>query len=147
MKLTPTWKNGKEHGYTSSFREEESDPANPQQNPTGVDDQPSEALAADSLPKTPERHVEVENEATSANLPSSTEVKCGICGSIENTSFWIGCGYKNPITKIKDCPYWVHQWCIGLYYQTESSLGRVPLYCEKHGENKRIKKVGCQKDA
>jgi hypothetical protein len=57
---------------------------------------------------------------------------CKICGEDGDISFWIGCGHKNPITKACTCQYWVHQNCVGLYFASQSKLGKVPFYCKRH---------------
>ena len=41
----------------------------------------------------------------------------------------------NPITKL-DCKFWVHQWCIGLYYKMEEKLKHITYFCEEHGRKK-----------
>ena len=42
----------------------------------------------------------------------------------------------NPITKKLDCKFWVHQWCIGLYYKMEEKLKHITYFCEEHGRKK-----------
>ena len=64
-------------------------------------------------------------------------------GSSKNVSFWLGCGKKNKKQKQKnDCSFWVHQWCVELYYKFEEVLSNIPYYCQRHGKGKRLKEVG-----
>lgn len=57
---------------------------------------------------------------------------CKVCGSSDSVSFWLGCGHKNRVTKRSDCPYWVHQACIGLHFTEQAKLNKVPFFCRDH---------------
>ena len=59
---------------------------------------------------------------------------CRICNETATKSMWLGCGHKNKLTGREDCSYWVHQWCVGLYYKRADNLAKVPFYCPKHGK-------------
>ena len=58
---------------------------------------------------------------------SNNENACRVCHLIHNDTFWIGCGHKNKINDNQDCNYWVHQWCINLYFKTEEKLNAAPF--------------------
>jgi hypothetical protein len=95
-------------------------------------------------PSPAKRHAVVSNENADPDIVD--EASCQVCHSSGNVSYWLGCGNKNPVTKRLDCPYWVHQKCIGLHFMNEKQLEKVPFFCPRHppstskgkGKGKRV---------
>ena len=98
---------------------------------------------------------DMNQQSTSASVPTLSPKKrhatlegalsnsCQICGDDSNDKgFWLGCGYKTKKSKCNNCLYWVHQWCLGLYYKTEEALAKVPFCCQRHRKKKRQKGQG-----
>ena len=139
LTLEPTWPKGKVHSYKSSH------PGDKVQPPPVNDVEPQPSTSEAELAVSPtKRHCTVREPETSGRIAHISRNACQICGETNNHSFWLGCGYKNNKTKKNDCSYWVHQWCVGLYYKTEVALSKVPFDCQRHGKAKRIKGQRCK---
>ena len=57
---------------------------------------------------------------------------CQVCQKQEEHGYWLGCGHVNGKGE-QDCEFWVHQFCVHLYYRNKKELDKVPFYCPKHG--------------
>ena len=125
LKITPTWSKGKTHQYCSRR------PSSLTSDMTieRIVELPEPSQVTPSPKKRKEIHARTKQTGKVGG--------CRICGKSDNICFWIGCGHKNPVTKKLDCKFWVHQWCIGLYYKTEEKLKHVPYFCEEHGRKKQ----------
>ena len=123
IQLKPTWKDGKTWEYKSDRVVNEKEEAPPQL-PT-----------ANSITASPQkRHTTVPNSKHQEPVNSN---ECRICGETGEKSFWIGCSHKNKLSGRQDCNYWVHQWCIGLYYKKPENLAKVPYFCPTYGQKKQ----------
>ena len=103
IQLKLIWKDGKMWGYKSDrvVHEEEAPPPLPTVNSIIVSPQ--------------KRHVMVPSNIK--HLQNFNSNECRICRETGEKSLWIGCSHKNKLSGTQDCNYWVHQWCIGLYYK------------------------------
>ena len=67
------------------------------------------------------------------------EKGCHICNETATKSMWLGCGHKNKLTGRDDCSYWVHQWCIGLYYKRVANLATPRFHSTAHNTERKSK--------
>ena len=124
IQLKLTWKDGKTWEYKSDrvvHEEEEAPPPLPT---------PNSIIA---FPQ--KRHGMV--PSNSKHLKNFSSNECMICGETGEKSLWIGCSHKNKLSERQDCNYWVHQWCIGLYYKKPENLAKVPYFCPTHRQKKQ----------
>ena len=135
LNITPTWPNGKEWKYKSqvpAIPTPQAAPAEPAVQaapaPEPAQAAPEPAPAAPAPPTPNKRHRTVLPVAVAEDNQNA----CQICGQEEEISFWIGCGYKNRVTKRETCHYWVHQSCIGLKFKSREKLRKTPFFCPKH---------------
>ena len=137
MTSEPLWRNGKAHSYQSDYDHQSSETAVPNINVPNIES--TSELAGVTTASPAKRY------PTAKKTDKTSQNACQICGNSDDVSFWIGCGHKNKNTKKNDCSYWVHQWCVGLYFKTEDALKKMPFYCQRHGKPKRLKGVGKKK--
>lgn len=130
VEVKPSWVKGKCHSYRSENKEL-----------AGAEDQTSVPTVQVPGPSGDNRGCvpAAKSPVRVSRKPSlkatlNKNPPCRMCGAREDVSFWLGCGYRNPKTKKQDCPYWVHQNCIGLFYKQEGDLESVPFFCPKHGK-------------
>jgi hypothetical protein len=123
IKISPSWPKGKHHMF--SFGNEAQQPT---LNQSIVD---LDSDVEEALPATPKkRHVPF--AVVPVPQKKKKKIACKICGQSRSISLWLGCGYK-PKRNKKECTYWVHQHCIGVYARTEKELETIPFYCKNHG--------------
>ena len=115
IQLKPTWKDGKTWEFKSDRVAHEQEEAPPQ------------LPMANSIVVSPQkRHTTVPNNKHQEPVNSN---ECRICGETGEKSFWIVCSHKNKLSGRQYCNYWVHQWCIGLYYKNPENLAKIPYFC------------------
>ncbi|XP_038058044.1 uncharacterized protein LOC119729522 isoform X1 [Patiria miniata] len=129
--VKPTWGRGKTWRYSTQAERNDTAPA--QTDPELVQ-QPSSS----SLTITPRKHQNTVEPVHT--IEPNKKLSCRVCGSDANKSSWLGCDHRNARTKRLDCQYWVHQNCIGLYFERDGDLEKVPFYCPKHGPSQKAHK-------
>ena len=122
------WKDGKDWEYKST------NIADPQQVSEVFEVQGLVPTPSVVTPSPKKRH-----HTFNQNGNNVKENGCCICSETATKSMWLGCGHKNKLTGREDCSYWVHQWCVGLYYKRADNLAKVPFYCPEHGKKKQTK--------
>ena len=125
--MKPTWARGKSSSYRSKRPVENINSAT-----TSSSQVNDEVVVAQVTPSPAKCHRVIPREKNSNN-----ENACRVCHLTHSDTFWIGCGHKNKISGKQDCNYWVHQWCINLYFKTEEKLNAVPFFCPQHGQSKK----------
>lgn len=65
------------------------------------------------------------------------KLSCRLCGESEETTYFVGCSYRQPKSKRQTCSYWVHQGCIGINFKNKKDLEKLPYFCPKHFPGKR----------
>ena len=131
--MKPTWQRGKSVAYKSKRPK----PPSLEEDATSTNEESEESQPSRNLTVTPspaKRHRTVPSRDT----PNDRNA-CRKCHETHNDTFWIGCGHKNRLTAEQDCDYWLHQWCVNLYFTSEEKLRGLPFFCEAHGEGKKKK--------
>ena len=128
LELIPMWKDGKVWEYKST------NIADPPQVSEVSEVQGLVPTSSVVTPSPKKRH-----HTFKQNGNNVKENGCRICNETATKSMWLGCGHKNKLTGREDCSYWVHQWCVGLYYKRADNLAKVPFYCPEHGKKKQTK--------
>ena len=134
IKVTPTWRNGKPHNYSSARPEPAADQQDASETvaPEAQEPEPQQARPVwsaldDLIGGSPQkRHPVVQIDVATAEREA-----CQLCGSAAAISLWLGCGFK-PKRGRQQCKYWVHQSCIGLNYKSHDKLAKVPFFCPAH---------------
>ena len=128
LELIPTWKDGK------VWEDKSTNIADPPQ-VSEVSEVQGLVPKSSVVTASPKKH----HHTFKQNGNNMQENECCICNETATKSMWLGCGHKNKLTGREDCSYWVHQWCIGLYYMRADNLTKVPFYCPEHGKKKQTK--------
>ena len=80
-----------------------------------------------------------EYKSTNAANPTQVSEVPGVQDLVPTPSVVKPSSKKHHHTFQKNCSYWVHQWCVGLYYKKADNLAKVPFYCPEHGKKKETK--------